>query len=112
MRLWQKDHRQDRNLFSEKRIEIYEDGSAHLTSSKVWRDRLFLINEGLRILIEEALVPVDTAINSCTKNPATCLKIDDRKGSIKWDWMRDALLFLTVIIVVLGDILHGKSNVR
>ena len=41
------------------------------------------INKGLRILIEEALVPIDTAINSCTKNPAECLHIEDRKGSIK-----------------------------
>ena len=28
-------------------------------------------------------MPIDTAINSCTNNPAACLRIDDRKGSIK-----------------------------
>ena len=64
-------------------IEIYPDGSAHLTSTKGLAGSTLHINEGLRILIEEALVPVDTAINSCTKNPAACLRVDDRKGSIK-----------------------------
>ena len=70
-------------IFGGNEIEIYEDGSAHLTSSKGLAGSTLHINEGLRILIEEALVPVDTAINSSTKNPAACLKIDDRKGSIK-----------------------------
>ena len=70
-------------IFGGNEIEIYEDGSAHLTSSKGLAGSTLHINEGLRFLIEVALVPVDTAFNSCTKNPAACLKIDDRKGSIK-----------------------------
>ena len=70
-------------IFGGNEIEIYEDGSAHLTSSKGLAGSTLNINKGLRILIEEALVPIDTAINSCTKNPAACLHIDDRKGSIK-----------------------------
>ena len=70
-------------IFGGNEIEIYEDGSAHLTSSKGLAGSTLRINEGLRILIEEALVPIDTAINSCTKNPAECLHIEDRKGSIK-----------------------------
>ena len=70
-------------LFGGNEIELYEDGSAHLTSTKGLAGSTLHINEGLRILIEEALVPVDTAINSCTKNPAACLRVDDRKGSIK-----------------------------
>lgn len=72
-----------RFIFGGNEIEIYPDGSAHLTSTKGLAGSTLCINEGLRILIEEALVPVDTAINSCTKNPAACLRIDDRKGSIK-----------------------------
>ena len=36
----------------------------------------------MKILIEEALVPVNTAINSCTINPARFLKVDDHKGAI------------------------------
>ena len=34
--------------------------------------------DGLRVLIEDALVPVDAAINSCTKNPAEMLGFADR----------------------------------
>lgn len=70
-------------IFGGNEIEIYEDGSAHLTSSKGLAGSTLRINEGLRILIEEALVPVDTAINACTKNPAACLHIEDRKGAVK-----------------------------
>ena len=70
-------------IFGGNEIEIYEDGSAHLTSSKGLAGSTLNINKGLRILIEEALVPIDTAINSCTKNPAACLHIEDRKGSVK-----------------------------
>ena len=40
------------------------------------------LNDGLRILVEEAMVPFNYAINSCTMNPARCLGIDDRKGAI------------------------------
>lgn len=70
-------------IFGGNEIEIYPDGSAHLTSTKGLAGSTLHINDGLRILIEEALVPVDTAINSCTKNPAVCLRVDDRKGAIK-----------------------------
>lgn len=70
-------------IFGGNEIEIYPDGSAHLTSTKGLAGSTLNINKGLRILIEEALVPVDAAINSCTKNPAACLRIDDRKGAIK-----------------------------
>lgn len=70
-------------IFGGNEIEIYEDGSAHLTSTGGLAGSTLRINDGLRILIEEALVPVETAVNACTKNPAACLRIDDRKGSIK-----------------------------
>ena len=70
-------------IFGGNEIVIYPDGSAHLTSTGGLAGSTLHINEGLRILIEEALVPVDTAINACTKNPAACLSVDDRKGSLK-----------------------------
>ena len=40
------------------------------------------MNRGLQILVEEAQVPLDAAINACTINPARCLRVDDRKGKI------------------------------
>lgn len=40
------------------------------------------MNEGLRNLVEKALVPFDVAINACTINPARLLKLDDHIGRI------------------------------
>jgi len=69
--------------FGGNEIEIYPDGSAHLTATSSLAGSTLQLNQGLRILIEEALVPIVTAINSCTKNPATCLGLEKQKGSIK-----------------------------
>ena len=69
-------------IFGGNEIEIYEDGSAHLTSTGGLAGSTLRLNEGLRILVEEAMVPFNYAINSCTINPAKCLGVDDRKGSI------------------------------
>ena len=32
--------------------------------------------------MEDAGVPFQTALNSCTTNPPRCLRVDDRKGRI------------------------------
>jgi N-acetylglucosamine-6-phosphate deacetylase len=69
-------------IFGGNEIEIYEDGSAHLTATGGLAGSTLRLNDGLRILVEEAMVPFNYAINSCTINPAKCLGIDDRKGSI------------------------------
>ena len=72
-----------RHIFGGNEILIYPDGSAHLTKIDSLAGSTLRMNDGLRILIEEALIPVNYAINSCTLNPANCLGIADRKGSIK-----------------------------
>lgn len=69
-------------IFGGNEIVIYPDGSAHLTSTGGLAGSTLKINQGLRILVEEAMVPFNYAINACTCNPARCLGIDDRKGSI------------------------------
>ncbi len=69
-------------LFGGNEIVIYPDGSAHLTGAGNLAGSTLRLNEGLRILVEEAMVPFNYAINSCTINPAKCLGVDDRKGSI------------------------------
>lgn len=71
-----------RFIFGGNEIEIYPDGSAHLVEAKNLAGSTLKLNDGLRILVEEAMVPFNYAINSCTINPAKCLGIDDRKGSI------------------------------
>lgn len=70
-------------LFGGNEIELYEDGSAHLTSTKGLAGSTLNVNKGLRILVEKALVPWQTAINSVTINPARMIGADDRKGSIQ-----------------------------
>ena len=71
------------HIFGGNEIEIYPDGSAHLVSTKGLAGSTLKLNEGLRILVEEALVPFNYAINACTLNPANCLGIADRKGTIR-----------------------------
>ncbi len=70
-------------IFGGNEIEIYPDGSAHLTSTGGLAGSTLKLNEGLRILVEEAMIPFNYALNACTINPARCLGIDDRKGQIR-----------------------------
>ncbi|MGL4848845.1 MAG: N-acetylglucosamine-6-phosphate deacetylase [Clostridium sp.] len=72
----------DKFIFGGNEIEIYEDGSAHLTDTKGLAGSTLKMNEGLKLLVEEAMVPFNYAINSCTINPARCLGIDKFKGRI------------------------------
>lgn len=69
-------------LFGGNEIELYPDGSAHLTGAKSLAGSTLRVNEGLKVLVEKALVPFDTALNSCTLNPARLLEVDDRKGKL------------------------------
>ncbi len=69
-------------LFGGNEIELYPDGSAHLTSSKNLAGSTLKVNEGLKVLVEKAMVPWEYAINSCTINPARLIGVDDRKGKL------------------------------
>lgn len=82
-------------IFGGNEIEIYQDGSAHLSSSKSLAGSTLRCCDGLKILVEDALIPFDAALNSCTLNPARALKIDDRKGKICTNYDAD--------LVVLAD---------
>ena len=63
-------------------IEIGEDGLARLKGTETIAGSTLFLNRGLKILVEDAMVPFDTALNSCTINPARCLGVGDRKGRI------------------------------
>ena len=71
-----------KHIFGGNEIVIYPDGSAHLVKAGNLAGSTLKVNDGLRILVEDALIPFNYAINSCTLNPANCLGIADRKGSI------------------------------
>ena len=82
--------------FGGQEVEIYPDGSAHLTEGKkALAGSTLKFNEGLRILVEEALVPQEQAINAVSLNPMRYLRMDDHKGRIKVLYDAD--------IVVLND---------
>lgn len=68
--------------FGGQEVVIYPDGSAHLVEAGNLAGSTLNVNKGLKILIEDVLVPVNYAINACTSNPARCLHVDDRKGTI------------------------------
>ena len=72
-----------KHIFGGNEIVIYPDGSAHLVEAGNLAGSTLNINKGLRILVEKAMVPFNYAINSCTINPARCLGVDDRKGSLE-----------------------------
>lgn len=63
-------------------IEVRENGLAYLKGTDTIAGSTLKMNMGLRILVEEALVSFDAALNSCTINPAKCLGVDDRKGRL------------------------------
>lgn len=76
-------------------IEIGEDGLARLKGTDTIAGSTLRMNKGLRILVEEAMVPFESALNSCTINPARALRVDDRKGRLAAGYDAD--------IVVLDD---------
>lgn len=76
-------------------IEIGEDGLARLKGTETIAGSTLNMNKGLRILVEEAMVPFEAALNSCTINPARALRVDDRKGRLAAGYDAD--------IVVLED---------
>ena len=82
-------------LFGGNEIELYPDGSAHLTGAKSLAGSTLKVNEGFKVLVEKAMIPWDYAINSCTLNPARYLNVDDRKGKLVAGYDAD--------IVVLND---------
>ncbi len=82
--------------FNGEQVEIYPDGSAHITTGrKQLAGSTLKVNEGLRNLVEKALVPFDYAINAATVNPMKYVGLGDKKGRIKVGYDAD--------IVVLAD---------
>lgn len=81
-----------KHIFGGNEIEIYPDGSAHLTDTKGLAGSTLNVNKGLKLLVEEAMVPFDYALNSCTLNPARALRIDDHKGKIMTGYDADMVV--------------------
>ena len=73
-------------------IEIGEDGLARLKGTDTISGSTLNMNKGLKILVEQAMVPFDAALNSCTINPARCLGADNRKGKIVTGYDADLVI--------------------
>ncbi len=86
-----------RFMFGGHEVEIWEDGCAHLTDVPEHNlaGSTMRTCDGLRNLVEKALVPFDAALDSCTVNPAALLGEDSHIGSIKAGYDAD--------LVVLND---------
>ncbi|MBQ9327686.1 MAG: N-acetylglucosamine-6-phosphate deacetylase [Solobacterium sp.] len=74
----------DKFIFGGHEVEIYPDGCAHLNDipEHSIAGSTMHTNDGLRNLVEKALVPFEYAINACTLNPAAMLGEDDHLGKI------------------------------
>ena len=70
-------------VFGGNPIVMGANGSAYLKDTDTLAGSTLKINEGLRLLVEEALVPWTCAINAVSLNPARLLRVDDAKGSIQ-----------------------------
>ena len=73
-------------------VEIRENGLAYLKGTDTIAGSTLSMNRGLKILIEDALIPVDAAINACTLNPARCLGVDGRKGKLDAGYDADVVV--------------------
>lgn len=96
-------------LFGGNEIELYEDGSAHLTSSKGLAGSTLRMNEGLKVLVDKAMIPWDYAINSCTVNPARLIGVADRKGKLVTGYDADAVVLNDDYSVVMTYVRGQKA---
>ena len=62
-------------------VTVDEKGLARLSDGTIAGSTMRM-NEGLKNLVEKCGVDLETAVNSCTINPAGCLGIEKRKGRI------------------------------
>ncbi len=92
-------------------IEIGEDGLARLKGTDTIAGSTLYMNRGLRILVEEAQVPFDAALNSCTANPARCLRVDDRKGYLRAGCDAD-IVVLAPDYQVVQTYCRGKAQLK
>ncbi len=97
-----------KHIFGGNEIEIFPDGSAHLTHIDSLAGSTLNMNKGLEILVEKVMIPFDYAINSCTLNPARALRMDDTKGKIMTGYDAD-LVVLASDYEVIQTYARGKA---
>lgn len=63
-------------------LYVADDGCVRNKDTGMYAGPCLKMNEQLRLLVEDASIPWNLAIQSCTINPASYLKIADHKGRI------------------------------
>jgi len=90
-------------IFGGNEVEMYPDGSAHLTATKNLAGSTLKVNEGLKLLVEKVEIPFEQAIKTCTINPATMLGLNNKIGKIQISMDAD--------LVVLADDYQVKASI-
>lgn len=73
-------------------VEVRDNGSCYIVGTETLAGGSIKFNQGLANLIDKALIPIPTAINMVTINPAKYLRIDDRKGKIQTGYDGDLVV--------------------
>ena len=76
-------------------VRIDENGSAYIDGTNTLSGSSLMFNKGLRMMVEDACIPIDWALNAVSLNPARLLGLDHRLGRIKAGYDAD--------LVVLGE---------
>jgi N-acetylglucosamine-6-phosphate deacetylase len=84
--------------FGGQQLSVRENGGAVLAGTDILAGSTLSFADGLRNLVEKALIPFGAALNACTINPARHIGADDRKGCLRAGYDAD--------IVVLDDEYH------
>ena len=78
--------------FGANTVELSDEGTAYIQGTNTLSGSTMRMCDGLKNLITKANVPLEAAINSCTLNPATLLKLDDHIGKIQAGYDADLVV--------------------
>lgn len=73
-------------------IVMDEHGTAFIKGTNTLSGSTLKVNEGLRNLVEVALVPFTEALDAATINPARALNVDDYKGKLAVNYDADVVV--------------------
>ena len=74
------------------KIIVDDYGTAYIKGTDTIAGSTLRVNEGLRNLVNDMLIPFEQALNSATLNPARVLGLDDHKGKIKVGYDADLVV--------------------
>ena len=73
-------------------VKLHADGSARIKGTQAFAGSTLRMIDGLKLLVEKAMVPFETALNSCTINPARLLREDNHLGRLMVNYDADLVV--------------------